>query len=42
MNNRRTVLMLLSLFMVLALVLSACGGTTPTETTEPTAEAVVE
>lgn len=41
MNNRRTVLMLLSLLMVLALTLSACGGTT-TETTEPTAEAVVE
>jgi branched-chain amino acid transport system substrate-binding protein len=33
--------MLLSLLMVLALTLSACGGTT-TETTEPTAEAVVE
>ena len=41
MNNRRTVLMLLSLLMALALTLSACGGTT-TETTEPTAEAVVE
>ena len=41
MNNRRTILMLLSLLMVLALTLSACGGTT-TETTEPTAEAVVE
>ncbi len=41
MNNRRTVLMLLSLLMVLALGLSACGGT-PTTPAEPTAEAVVE
>ena len=41
MNNRRTVLMLLSLLMVLALTLSACGGT-PTTPAEPTTEAVVE
>jgi len=41
MNNRRTVLMLLSLLMVLALGLSACGGT-PTTPAEPTTEAVVE
>jgi len=40
MKNRRTILMLLSLLTVLALVLSACGGAA--ETTEPTAEAVVE
>ena len=40
--TRRTVLMLLSLLTVLALVLSACGGTPATETTEPTAETVVE
>ena len=41
MKNRRSVILLLSLLTVLALVLSACGGTTA-ETVEPTAEAVVE
>jgi len=41
MNNRRTVLMLLSLLMVLALGLSACGGT-PATPAEPTTEAVIE
>jgi len=41
MNNRRTILMLLSMLTVLALALSACGGA-PAETTVPTAEAVVE
>src|SRR5690606_16619691 len=41
MKNRRSVLLLLSLLTVLALVLSACGGTTA-ETVEPTAEVVVE
>ena len=42
MNNRRTVLMLLSLLMVLALTLSACGGGAPATPAEPTTEAVVE
>ena len=41
MKNRRSVILLLSLLTVLALVLTACGGTTA-ETVEPTAEAVVE
>lgn len=41
MKNRRSVILLLSLLTVLALILSACGGTTA-ETVEPTAEAVVE
>ena len=48
MKNRRTLWIVLSLFTVFVLALSACGGTTATETTpteapaaEPT-EAVVE
>lgn len=41
MNNRRTILMLLSMLTVLALALSACGGA-PAETAVPTTEAVVE
>ena len=41
MKNRRTVLMLLSLLIVLALGLSACGGAATPETVEPTAEVVV-
>ncbi len=42
MNTRRTVFLLLSLLTVLALALSACGGTAPVETVQPTVEAVVE
>ena len=42
MKNRRTVWMLLTLVIVLALGLSACGGAATPETVEPTAETVVE